>query len=1070
MTIADLRWALAYAAVVALLIAPSAALAQPPNSSPAAKNDGAPNTKSPPAAIRQFRDAVAFQDRGVYDLAADEWQSFLKKFPADPLAAKARHYLGVCELLQKNFADAVTTFERVIREHPESGLADASYLNLGLAQYSLAQTGKTEFYDQAAATLQTLIEKFPKSKEVSEALYYRGESLYARNKKDVAARSYKQLVDQFTESPHRAEGLYALGVTQQDLGNNKLAGTTFDTFLKAYPQHPLRAEVILRRAESLFAEGKHSAAEQWFASAAASKDFAHADLAAMRQAACLVAQGKTAEAAALYAAIPDRFPNSAHRSAALIAAGNNYYQLADWDASAKAFNAVAISDDPLALEATHGLVRTYLKQKQPDQALTALERVLADAKGSKQEPQLMLDRGDTLYEINGRRPDAIVAYAALAEQYPAHELAPQALYMAAFASLGQGDYVKAEQYGEEFLKAHAEDPLAADVHYIVAEAALQQKRYAAATAAYRELLAKFPKHAEAASWKVRLGLSLFLDEQLADVVATLSPVVSQLKPVALAAEGQFLLGSAQAELGEHAAAVKSLLAALADAPTGPRADEALLTLATAYQAEAKLDEACDTLRRLTTEFPHSPRLERAYLLLGEYEARAGNFAAATQDYRKLLKTWPQGALASHAMFGLASVELEQQDFAAAETTLTRYLELFPQEPTMAKARYARAVARERQQKYTAALDDLTELVSNPPAADRLDALYLQGLCYAGLQRWEPAADAFRSVLDADPNFSGADKVLYELAWALKSDGHEDKAIAAFAQLAEQHPMSPLAAEGFYHLGEADYAAKEFARAAEHYRAAHDKAGHGGLGEKAAHKRGWALYQGGELAAATAAFRKQLTDYPEGELAADALFMVGESLFGQNLYEAAVETYQKSFTRPSENPVFQALAYLHAGQALAQQQKWEASQKLLDDAIVQFGDSAYLPELQYESGWACQNLGQTEEAVVRYEEVIAQTDREVSARARFMLGEILFEKKQYKEAIRNFFKVAYGYGYPKAPDALQVWQANASYEAARCFEVLKMVDQARKSYQEVVDKYPQSDKVPLAKNRLEALGS
>ena len=87
----------------------------------------------------------------------------------------------------------------------------------------------------------------------------------------------------------------------------------------------------------------------------------------------------------------------------------------------------------------------------------------------------------------------------------------------------------------------------------------------------------------------------------------------------------------------------------------------------------------------------------------------------------------------------------------------------------------------------------------------------------------------------------------------------------------------------------------------------------------------------------------------------------------------------------------------------------------------------------------------------------------------MIGEILFEKKEYKEAVRNFFKVAYGYGYPQSPEPVKVWQASASYEAGRCFEVLKMIDQAKKSYREVVEQYPTSDKAPLARTRLESLG-
>ena len=80
----------------------------------------------------------------------------------------------------------------------------------------------------------------------------------------------------------------------------------------------------------------------------------------------------------------------------------------------------------------------------------------------------------------------------------------------------------------------------------------------------------------------------------------------------------------------------------------------------------------------------------------------------------------------------------------------------------------------------------------------------------------------------------------------------------------------------------------------------------------------------------------------------------------------------------------------------------------------------------------------------------------------MLGEILFQQKKHTEAIRTFYEVIYGgYDYPR-------WQADATYEAARCFEVLKKKDQAVKLYKELLEKFPKSDKAPAAKTRLQSL--
>jgi TolA-binding protein len=58
-------------------------------------------------------------------------------------------------------------------------------------------------------------------------------------------------------------------------------------------------------------------------------------------------------------------------------------------------------------------------------------------------------------------------------------------------------------------------------------------------------------------------------------------------------------------------------------------------------------------------------------------------------------------------------------------------------------------------------------------------------------------------------------------------------------------------------------------------------------------------------------------------------------------------------------------------------------------------------------------------------------------------------------------VVYGYSYPK-------WQAEAAYEAARCLESLDQKPQAVSMYQELVDKFPKSDKAVVAKKRLAEL--
>ncbi len=53
---------------------------------------------------------------------------------------------------------------------------------------------------------------------------------------------------------------------------------------------------------------------------------------------------------------------------------------------------------------------------------------------------------------------------------------------------------------------------------------------------------------------------------------------------------------------------------------------------------------------------------------------------------------------------------------------------------------------------------------------------------------------------------------------------------------------------------------------------------------------------------------------------------------------------------------------------------------LAHGVEKFPDSPSAPEALYEFGWALQNLGKLDEAVARYEQVVAKTDREAAARA------------------------------------------------------------------------------------------
>jgi len=1012
------------------------------------------------AATRQYAAAVALQNREIYDLAAEEWEKFISDFSSDSRVAKAQHYLGVCHLKSQKYEEAIRAFDGVLRKHPSFELAETTHLFQGIAQYNLARnSSRPNLFANADATFALLLKKFPEGKHAPQALYYRGECAYHLGQREEAVSFYSDLVKRFPESELTSDALYALGVAQEELGRFPAAGATYARFLKEFPKSPLVTEVSMRRGESLFQSGDFAGAEKLFA-AAAQDDFALADHAAMRQAASILEQKQYARAATAYSSISTRFPNSIFVVPANLAAGKCAYLAGKYDAAREGLGKVLAGGGPEAAEAAHWIARSYLKQQNPSQALKTVESVLSRAAQGEFAAALELDRADSLFELPGRRGEAVARYAELAERYPRDPAAAEALYMAAFAASSEQQHRAAVEYADGFLRRFSGNRLEPDVLHVAAESHLQLNNYGEAESLYRRLLKDFPEFPQAETCLVRIGLALSLNGEHAKAVAHLNSVLPRLKSPETVAEANYLLGTSLVATGKAQLAAEALERSLAAAQQWRKADEALLALAGAYRESKQLPRARAAIERLLREHPNSRLLDTAQYRLAEMWFAESDFHRAAEGYQQLLDRWPDSALAPHALYGLGWSQLSAGDHASAERSLSKLIAEHPRHELTARAHYGRAVARQQSKEFAGAVADIEAFLASKPSAGELaDAQYVLGICQAGLNRPSDAVATFRALLADSPDYAGADKVRYELAWALKAQRQEAEAAAEFKQLAERHESSPLAAEALYHAGEFQYSQQEYPAAAASYYAAMSKAGRNELGEKALHKLGWAYFRQDQFDKADKTFAAQRQMYPNSVLASDAAFVQAECLFKQSKFAAALPAYEQ--VRETSNPEFQALALLHAGQAAGQLQQWDRSLALLERCTREFPDSAYVPEALYEKAVAKQNQGRLDDALSLYEAVTAKSNAEVAARARFMIGEIYFERKDHKEALRQFFKVASGYSYPQ-------WQAAAHFEAGRCFEVLGKVGQAKQSYQEVVEKFPESDKVALARSRLAAL--
>jgi tol-pal system protein YbgF len=131
--------------------APSGAAPPPPATANAA---GASPTKV-------YEQAYSDYASGLYDLAIDGFEAFLKDFPTATQAPDAQFYIGRANLNDGKYDKAVDAFDKVIRNYTTYKDVPASYFLKGMALQGLKQNDRareawdfviTTYPDSAAAT------------------------------------------------------------------------------------------------------------------------------------------------------------------------------------------------------------------------------------------------------------------------------------------------------------------------------------------------------------------------------------------------------------------------------------------------------------------------------------------------------------------------------------------------------------------------------------------------------------------------------------------------------------------------------------------------------------------------------------------------------------------------------------------------------------------------------------------------------------------------------------------------------------------------------------------------------
>ena len=1069
--------------------------------------DASSKQKKPPSKVRQnkamaaYADAANFQTGGAIDLAIEAWQKFIDQYPNDAKVSKAAHYLGVCYMQQDppEYAKAIEAFDKAL-EDKKYEVRSESLANLGwclFAKGTASEKPNKKELGRVIQTFQTLQQEDSKSRFLDRVYFYCGEAEYSLGNPKKAVKHYDALLamPQAKKSLLRCDALYARGVAQEDMKESDSAIASFHQFLKTCKKDSLVADVQLRLGDLHIMRREFPQAIESFQKAIDQSDSKDDQAyATFRQAFSYVQDKQPEQAAKLYQTLASKYPKSPYASSALMAAAQSLYRAKKFSEAAKRFSEVLKKGDEVsATEAAHWLARIAIDKQDHQQAIEIAEQQIKRGAKGPYTVELQMDLADAL-ALNPKTVDrSLVIFEKVYREHPDDDLAPRALYNAAFSALQMGQSDQAIQLSKEFLSKFPRHALNQDVRFVHAESSLLAGKMDQAVKAYEVLLrATKATNPQRPVYVLRMGSASNTAKHYDRTVKLLKKEVKAFKNADQKSEAYLLIAQAHRSLSQHKKAATAFGQAVKESPNGPRAGEAKLLQGQSRLSHGDTTGARSRWNEIIEADPNGRMAMQAQYKLAELESSEGKHQAAIQRYQQILKTPSDKGLHPYAKFGLGFLKLQQEDFAGAAKTLTDLLKKFPKHSLASEALLTRGICYRNQKSIKAARSDLETFLATGPTGDPLGHALYELALVDGLEE-QPAAATKRleRLVNQVPNYPGMDKVLYELAWALAESGQEKAAFDRFSTLASKYPNTALASEAAYFIGQRLYSQKKWKSAAAQFELAALGEADPMIQEKALYRWGWSLFKLGDYEPSEQAFAKLPKQFPKNSLAFDAKMMIGECRFKRADFKSSLAAYEfarkeiheknqssKTLKSAAEQQI-RELVLLHGGQSAAQLGDYEGAIQWYDELRQRFPSSRYLPQVFYETGFAYQQQGNDERALKFFGEVAENYRNEIAARSRFMMGEIHFANRAYHLAIPEFQRVMFGFGAEEAPKKIKNWQAKSGFEAGRCSEALrqsaktekardKATKIAQKFFRYLIEKHSQHELAAKAKERLDAM--
>lgn len=905
-----------------------------------------------------FRSGEASYLAGHFDQAEAELAKFFERFPDDPLNAYALPYLGDLAARRHDAPTAQKLFTRGLKQFGQGPMQDDC--RLGLAR-ALEEQDK----DDDARRLYLALASKPTSNRADEAQYRLAASFYRAGDYEQALECFSEFATTFAKSPLRPRAELAAGQTLYHAGELEQARARFEQ-LAGRGEVGLEARFWLGLAEKAKHDWPAASATLLAVAQAADGDAHLAPAARFHAGEALLHAGKPAEADAQFIQVLDRWPASDVADKSFV--GRIQVALAGDDhATVERLSGefeTRFPESALRPRVERAVGRSLLARKDYPAAIAVFEQLVSSAG----EQKVQRDAAEIPDPHQPARDRYLLATAYLGAER----------YKDALSALGSVDVRPSQQADND----EADDglrELQIDVLRAKAMALMGLDRFADASGVLKTLLAGQPDGETTAWAKAELAVCFARAGQLDRAKATFADLIAQTQDVDILPATTFALAEAamasndftwSAELFGKLASTKTSytargLSGLAwsqyklkqlpeAAATFERllkeyggdslAPEAALTRGQILEQLEQLEPALAMYRRVIGQYASSDQRPQAMHLAARLHERLGQLEASGDLYKQLIDEFPDLPEREAVLYESAWVLRGLGRGEESDALFEQLRQAKPRSRLWADAVYRLADRAYATEDFDRADELLHELLAgNPPPHILPHALYLQGQLAVGREDWPRVAAPLKRLIDEFPDSELAPLAQFLLAEAVYQQGDYNTSGERFRQLAEEMrgrqakwlPMIPLRQAQILAQKKEWHDALEIASQIETDYPDFDQQ------YEVDYLIGRCQAAQGNFDDARSAYRRATRSETgaKTETAAKAQWMIGETYFHQEDFEAALREYLRVEILYAY-PTWQAAALLQAGKCHERLGEWQPAVELYARLLKNFPETEF----------------------------------------------------------------------------------------------------------------------------------